>query len=162
MGSLAGRFFAKVNRDGPVPSHRPDLGRCHVWTGAIGANGYGRFGIAKRTHQAHRVAFFLAEGRWPEHCALHRCDNRACVNRDHLFEGTQAENLADMLAKGRHSRAGARGERNCFARLTAEQVAQIRVALAAGTARGVVAARFGVDKTCIGLIHRRDTWKDIP
>jgi hypothetical protein len=92
-----------VNRNGPIPAHRPDLGPCHEWTSSKSDRGYGLFAIGGTHHnqKAHRVAFWLEHGRWPEPAALHLCDNRPCVNPAHLAEGTQRDNLADMRAKGR-------------------------------------------------------------
>lgn len=111
------RFWANVDTDGPTPAHCPELGPCHIWTGCTNEHGYGKFGLLGKVERAHRVAFFLAHGRWPEPCALHRCDTPACVRLAHLFEGTKADNSRDMTAKGRsgsHQHPGrlARGERH--------------------------------------------------
>lgn len=99
---LRARFEEKVDKLGPTIV--PALGRCHIWTGMKNDRGYGMLRVGGRdgrAEKAHRVAFFLANGRWPEPYALHRCDNRACVRIEHLFEGTQTDNMADMRAKGR-------------------------------------------------------------
>ena len=101
-GGLAARLLAGLDTDGPVPAHRPELGPCHVWRGKLTKDGYGRIAVAGGVDRVHRVAFFLAEGRWPEPCALHHCDNRACGRRSHIYEGTQADNARDMVARGRH------------------------------------------------------------
>ncbi len=101
--TLTVRFARSVNTDGPTPAHRPELGPCHLWTGTISRNGYGVLTVDARTQLAHRTAFFLADGRWPE-CALHHCDNPQCVRRSHLFEGDRMVNSNDKVAKGRQSR----------------------------------------------------------
>lgn len=109
--TVAARFFAKVNLNGPIPAHRQDLGPCHEWTGLMTDQGYGHTsGFGRKNAKAHRVAFFLAEGRWPDPCALHHCDNRKCVRRSHLFEGTTQDNTADRTAKGRHRTRPLRGD----------------------------------------------------
>jgi hypothetical protein len=105
--SLRERFFEKVAIGaGPEPAHCPGIGNCDLWTGAIAKSTlYGVINRGKRgegTESAHVVAFFLAEGRWPDPCCLHVCDVRNCVRRSHLFEGTLADNNWDMIAKGRY------------------------------------------------------------
>lgn len=112
----AARFAAKVNKNGPI--HPVLKTRCHLWT-ACKSNGYGYFNIGGKLVKAHRAAFFLKHGRWPEPFGLHKCDVRGCVNDDHLFEGTKADNAADMWAKGR----GPSGDRN-GSRLHPERVAR--------------------------------------
>lgn len=103
-GTAEERFWPKVNKNGPVPPHRPELGQCWLWTAAENGHGYGAFSIAPGTQRpAHRVAWEITHGRRlarAEACC-HRCDTRLCVRPEHLFVGSLAANNEDMARKGR-------------------------------------------------------------
>jgi len=155
------RFWVKVDKNGPVPEHRPDLGPCWIWTSATNEHGYGVMRPEGRrsgpTVKAHRVSVTL-DGRDPSGLnVLHRCDNPPCARPDHLIIGTKADNSQDMIAKGR----GLVGERNGHAKLTAEQVVDIRRRRAAGERRKDLAAEFGVSGAAITRVANGEGWRHV-
>jgi hypothetical protein len=105
---------------------------------------------------AHRWAWSAANGDPGPLNVLHRCDNRLCVNVEHLFLGTQADNMRDMDSKGR--RGTARGEQRGTAKLTESDVRVIRSLNASGGSHRRLAAQFGVSKTQVGAICTREKW----
>lgn len=107
--------------------------------------GYGVITLDAGTELAHRVSFKIAEGRWPDPCALHHCDNRACVRRSHLFEGAKADNTADMVAK----------QRSTPRVLTLAQQQEVRERKARGETQVSIARRFKVSEALISLTLRR-------
>ena len=157
--SPAELFWEKVKTDGPVV--RPELGPCHVWAGCLNDDGYGEMSFMGKRERSHRVAFFLANGRWPKPQALHRCDNRACVRGEHLFEGTNKDNVDDKVAKGRALAFAVRGEDHPCAKLSNADLDAIRSAAAAGTKNCDLAAQFGVTRTRISQIVRGRTGRAI-
>lgn len=138
----------------------PNTG-CWLWMGDITSHGYGvaRFGSeGNRKVGAHRRAYQFAVGSTPDGIDVcHRCDNRACVNPGHLFLGTRAENLGDMVRKGR----SARGEKHFRAKLTPEQVLQIRAFTGDAKARMSLAASLGVSYATILDVQARRSWSHL-
>lgn len=133
---------------------------CWVWVGSLDGEGYGRIMFEGKRWKAHRLAWTLTNGPIaPEMKILHRCDNPPCINPDHCFLGTQADNVRDMESKGRGHRTGAHGERNSQAVLAAEQVREIRNLT--GISGRQIAFRYGVSPMTISRILNRQLWKEI-
>lgn len=148
------RFWAKVDRRGPDD--------CWEWTASFNGHGYGQFAINRLPRGAHRVAWMLTVDDPGDLFVLHRCDNPACCNPAHLFLGTQADNIADMDAKGRGRRTGPAPERASTRKLDPADVIEIRRLYDdGGTLQRELADRFGVTQNLISMIVRRQIWKHI-
>lgn len=166
------RFFAKTKlADAP----RPGMGTpCLEWTAGRSRDGYGKFAPAHKSVRAHRVAWELAHGPIPA-ClhVLHRCDNPLCVDVEHLFLGTNEDNIRDRDAKGRHvaprgeahrarmREVAARGERHCCAKLNDASVRSIRQLRDEGWTQRRLATKFGVSPSHIWSILARKTWAHV-
>lgn len=161
------RFWEKVDRDGPIPAHRPELGPCWVWTARRNAKGYGTFCLTHRVKGARcilapRVAYTLAFGFFgPAFRVLHKCDAPPCVRPDHLFLGTVADNNHDMIAKGRYRQGCAPGEAHPFAKLTEAKVIAIRHLRERGATTVELARQFGVHHTTIVRVSNRTQWRRV-
>lgn len=145
---LVERFWPKVDK----------TDTCWLWTAAKINTGYGAINLGRGLGiaLAHRVAWSLTNGPIPRDMYLcHTCDVRACVNPDHLFIGSQADNLADAARKGRMRKFDyPRGEAHSNTRITDAQVAEMRRRLATGEKHRSIAADFGVDRSYITLVKR--------
>lgn len=139
---------------------------CLEWTGArSGRNQYGRVTYHQKNYAAHRLAWILTNGQIPSGAVVcHRCDNPICGNVEHLFIGTQADNLRDMRRKGRASDGTnvERGVKRYNAKLTDDLVREARRLSAEGVTFGVLAELFDVDPATVRLAVRRKTWKHVP
>lgn len=125
---------------------------CWEWTGGLDSRGYGhlRVGGGKRP-KAHVFSYQFHVGQVPPgKFVCHRCDNPKCVNPEHLFVGTNAENTADKVSKGRQARGDAIARK-----LNSDAVREIRAM--SGTLRDV-ASRFGVSRRMIYLIRKGVSW----
>ena len=139
-------------------------GECWEWSGAIIPTGYGRFNaVTHRGRQAvpaHRFAYVSANGPIDGGLVVrHRCDNRRCVNPTHLELGSQADNLADMVKRGRAKKA--RGEMAGKAKLTADDVREIRRRASAGERHPPIARDFGVHTASVWAIVHRHHWAHV-
>lgn len=163
---LIDAFWAKVDKSGGPTA-------CWPWTGVLW-KGYLYGHLERNGHKikAHRHAWELTHGLIPDGLEIcHTCDNPPCCNPRHLFLGTQADNMADMKAKGRgalgnkngsrrHPERLPRGENHKNSRLTVAQVREIRDRYIPGVVRQVdLGHEFGVSQTTIGNIVRGGGWR---
>ena len=133
---------------------------CWNWTAGKDSDGYGQMRVGGRKRLCHRLSYEEHRGVIPAgQCVLHRCDNPACINPEHLFLGTQPQNIADMIAKGRDRKACLKGEAHSQAKLTEADVIEIRAAQ--GLSQTRLGAIYGVSPSQIGQILRRENWTHV-
>lgn len=125
---------------------------CWLWQAAVNTTGYGMANWSGRKNiVAHRLAYELLRGPIPAGMlALHKCDTPRCCNPDHLFFGTDADNHADKVAKGRHP-----------TKLTVAQVREIRELLKTPMLLKDIAAKYSVGATIISGIKKGYRWKHV-
>lgn len=157
------RFWSKVKK---TPS-------CWLWTGSTASQGYGRFQLRGRYPGAHRVAWALQHGKFSVLYICHHCDVRACVRIDHLFEGSQRDNILDAARKGRlatgirqgthtHPECRKRGTLNGHAKLTDQAVRDIRNRYATKTITQTALAReYQISQAVVSKVILRQTWSHI-
>ncbi len=136
---------------------------CWFWTAAKTHLGYGQFGIPTgrycKTAYAHRIAYSLSFGEIPKGLlVLHRCDTPSCCNPDHLFVGTNADNVRDRNSKGRQNK----GETVVFAKLKESEVIEIRRLYASGgVMQKQLANQFGVTTSHMSTLLSGKIWKHL-
>lgn len=176
------RFWGKVNKS-------EDDGGCWEWIGHKDKGGYGKCNFNDKGFRAHRASYIIAYGNIPEGKLIcHKCDRPSCIRPDHLFLGTNLENIADRNSKGRQSKGEKhaaimrsrdlrgdknparihpelmpRGEKSGTAKLTELKVIEIRKRYAAGgTTQKKLGAEYNVHFTLIGYIVNRKVWAHVP
>jgi hypothetical protein len=137
-----------------------------AWKKYIRPNGYGQTTFKGKKWQAHRLTWTLANGAIPPGMVImHRCDNRRCVNLEHLLLGTMRINNYDMCAKGRHVSVKGytmnRGEAHGNTNLTTEYVKEIKELLKYPITQKEIGKYYGVNKNTISDINVGRRWKHI-
>lgn len=161
------RFWSKVNKCGPHPSHRPELGPCWIWTAGTNGNGYGSIGadcrtVPAKTIAAHRASWIMASRKLiPEGLdVLHRCDTPRCIRPDHLFLGTPLINCHDMILKGRDVHQ--KGEAHGNAVLTDAQVVEMRrIRSTTDATYRELAEMFNCSPSTVAWIIRGEYWRHL-
>lgn len=142
------RFWSQVDQ----------RGGCWLWTGSRNQKGYGHFFSrlnGEKHYRAHRFSWAMHNGPIPDDMFVcHHCDNRWCVNPDHLFLGTTYENNHDTIRKGRNNR----GERAGGSKLTEDDVRAIRAMRGSDTEIG---RKYGIHPTHIARIRARERWAHV-
>jgi HNH endonuclease len=141
-------------------SESDSVSGCRNWMGYIQSSGYGQFRLGNRPVTAHRLAWEL----WNVQeipaglCVCHHCDNRRCVNPEHLFLGTARDNVRDCIAKNRHVKGFCKGHihgrKKRLRKLTDTQVREIRATLWNKEPLSVIAKRYAVSLATISTIRR--------
>lgn len=139
------RFWNKVNK----------TNSCWLWTGAtITTNGYGHIRIGNKKVRAHRFSWELHNGPIPKGMmVLHECDTPSCVNPGHLRLGTQADNIRDMISKGRRVYGAAK--------LDPDKVRDIRLRCGAGESQASLAIEYNVHQKTVKNIVTMKSWKNV-
>lgn len=159
---LEERFWEKVDKNGPIHQYRPELGRCWLWTHCHDEAGYGRIqeaGKGSKLLRSNCASYELHNGPIPAGLQiLHNCDNPPCVNPAHLFLGTHQDNMDDKRKRGRQ----AKGEKNGWAKLTEEQVTEIRCTYVKGSqthGTPALGRKYRVHHSTIWRVIREIYWK---
>jgi hypothetical protein len=143
---LAPRFWAKVNK----------TDKCWEWTGCKTGAGYGQIRVEGKSILAHRISWEMHHGHILGNMfVLHHCDNPSCVRPDHLFVGSNVDNVQDMISKGR--KVTFRGDHVVSAQLTNDDAKRIRIEYQSGTSSArQIAKRYGVSHTTIlGIVNNK-------
>ena len=139
-----------IDRSEPIP-----MSGCWIWMGGTYTDGYGAVNFMGRTDRAHRVSYRVFKGAIPnELLVCHSCDQPLCVNPEHLFLGTYADNMADMRRKNRSPRGSSMNNT-----LINDDIA-MSIFIASGS-NVDIAKDFSVSKTTVWRIKAKKNWKHI-
>lgn len=155
--TLSERFWEKVDKRGED--------ECWEWQGAkfIVTHPYGQIWVNKKIELAHRISWCLHHGFIPKELrVLHHCDNPPCVNPQHLFLGTQSDNLIDAAKKGRLRTSPRLGENHHDSKLTDNEVLEMRSSYKEKREPyKIIAKRHNVHPTTVGRIIRNERWQHL-
>ena len=134
---------------------------CWEWIGCKDGSGYGLISLNGKMVKTHRLAWELTYGSIPNGLFVcHHCDNPACINPEHLFLGTNKDNMQDKIKKGRRNGGGpAKGERNGAAKISCKDAVEIRRLHENGLSGRKIADKFGISDSQIFRIILNQCWK---
>ncbi len=149
------RFKTKVDKTGD----------CWIWTASKYGSGYGTFWDGEKMTGAHRFSYQISKGKIPKGLVvMHSCDNRLCVNPNHLSIGTYSDNLNDMVSKGRQRKIETykSGSKHCNSKFNDFEIIEIRNLYKTGRySHRELARKYGVEKTTISYLLKRKTYKNV-
>lgn len=150
------QFWARVSRG------EEEEDACWEWQGSNTKSGYGRVWVDTGHIYAHRVSWELTHGISPRGHVLHRCDNPICVRPEHLFVGSDLDNVRDAISKGRFKFLDPRkGTEHHNAKITDKQVREIRQLRNQGISCRAVGAMFNISGTMVSNIANRKNWAHV-
>jgi hypothetical protein len=148
--NLADKFWPKVDKAGEA--------ECWEWKGRSNHAGYGTLTWSRKSLLAHRVAFLLTHGPFPQELLiLHSCDNRPCCNPRHLRVGTHQDNAKDMVERDRQSKC----EHRPNAKLTNDLVPKIFDARDEGLSHSQIGRKFGISTSQVTRVLQGNSWSGI-
>jgi|WetSurMetagenome_2_1015567.scaffolds.fasta_scaffold29718_5 hypothetical protein len=159
MRTMAKRFYDNVIKGEAVAD-------CWIWSKWLDKDGYGRMTFKGKKYAAHRLSRIVNNGEIPYNLyVLHKCDNPSCVNPDHLFLGTQQDNIDDCRNKGRantsHNFKKIYGSSNGSSHITEQDVLNIRLRYDKGVQQKILANQFGIGRATVWAIVHRHSWTHI-
>lgn len=135
---------------------------CWTWNGGKYYNGYGQFYEGPNKICAHRFSYKIFKGDIPKNkLVLHECDNRQCVNPDHLFLGTQKDNILDMIKKGRRVHSSRVGQNNGRTTLNDKDILKIRSDYKNGVSVKSICKSYKLSETQVYRIVKKQSWSHI-
>lgn len=163
--SIEERFWSKIKIGSPD--------ECWEWMGGLFTKGYGCFRVGGMVKQSHRFSWEIHFGTIPQNkLVCHTCDNRRCVNPNHLFIGTNQDNMSDMVRKGRsakgkshglylHPDKRAIGQKHGRAKLSDIDIIHIRYQHELGAPNIELSKQYNIDSSVISEIINRKIWRHI-
>lgn len=140
-----------------------DSNGCWLYQGAIKKTGlgYGWVGLNGKQMGAHRASWIVKNGPIEKDlCVCHKCDVPSCINPDHLFIGTQSENMKDAYKKKRKKPINQGGQTNPSSKLTLNQVREIRAMLSEKVKQKTIAEKFNISQVAVSNIKTERRWKN--
>lgn len=138
---------------------------CWNWKNST-RRGYGAFKFNGKQYNAHRFSWYLTYGKWPKKEALHKCNNRKCVNPNHLYEGTQKDNVRDAIVAGNHfnlrNARQLRGEEKTQSKVKTKDVIEIRGMYKNGINARILGKKFGITRQTAWKIATGRKWSWLP